>query len=76
MIDVKKAIQAASDYLRYIYDPGPTDIRLEEVWLADGPPQEWQVTLSFMVFIKREYKLLQIDANTGDVKGMRMRQIA
>lgn len=75
MIDVKKAVQLASDYLKMLYDDA-SDIRLEETEFLDGPPERWAVTLSFQQFPTRLYKLFEIDANSGEVRAMRIRQIA
>lgn len=75
MIDVKTAVRAASDHLRYLYE-NASDIRLEEVELVETPSPRWNVTLSFMMFPSRVYKQFEIDPDTSAVKAMRIRQPA
>ena len=73
MIDVKTAVRNANDFLRSMYSGG--EVRLEEVIRNDGPPPSWLITLSFIEFPSREYKQLEVDAETGEVKAMRIRQL-
>jgi hypothetical protein len=68
------------------------DVRLEEVVLEDPPPPgaqlalqavnqavrnaRWLITLSFARFPGREYKEIEIDADSGGVKAMRIRTLS
>jgi hypothetical protein len=82
MIDVKQAVDAASQYLATLYanDP-PSNVRLEEVELSEDE-KYWLVTLSFsdtlQVFIppRRSYKLFKINAESGQVQSMKIREVA
>lgn len=88
MIDVKSAVRAAMKYLQEIQEFVPAiGMRLEETEHDDSG--DWLITLStvedsgirvespFPVFPtgKRIYKVFRIDANTGDVKSMKVRTL-
>lgn len=84
MIDVKTAVKAALEYYQLLYEQrGLRDVELEKVELVEG---DWLVTLgihtkdlSQVVYgkpaFKREYKILKTDAETGEAKSMKIRQI-
>lgn len=89
MIDVKEAARIAATYFMDLYsaaDPtvDPNSLRLEEVELSG---QRWMITLSFTERFEqalnpfaggrrdRQYKLFDIDAETGEVKSMKIRQL-
>ena len=88
MIDVKQAVKAAGAYLDELYDRSTiTDALLEEVELSEDE-REWHVTLSFQrvkgqdrSFVDellptfRQFKTFTINAETGAVTAMRIRQL-
>jgi len=87
MLDVKEAAQRASAYFSGLYaDQGVSNVQLEEVELTDDG-QYWLITLSypvgllsqapanFLVNSNRKYKVFKIDAKTGEVKSMKIRQV-
>lgn len=83
-IDPKEAVRVAVRYYKEVAEKiMVSKLRLEEIELlrAEG---EWRVTLSHpevsndLIFgygDKREYKIFTIDAHSGDVKAMKIRQI-
>ncbi len=86
MIDVKQAVMLARQYLTDMLSPEPlSDLRLEEVEIEDDG--FWYVTLGFnratsksnsaimqqLHESRREYKILKIDRDTGDIRAMKMR---
>ena len=83
MIDIKTAVQKAVEYVREFQDYLPrSDIRLEETEFVD--PGLWEITLSFLesgsvpvlgIPARRIYKIFRIDAETGDVKSMKVRSL-
>ncbi len=88
MLDVKEAAQRASEYFAGLYaDEGVANVQLEEVELTDDG-QYWLITLSypmvppnqsplfFNVSSNRKYKVFKIDATTGEVKSMKIRNVA
>ena len=87
-IDVKAAVKIAMKYLLEFQDVIPVrDVRLEETEYADSG--EWLITLSTaetptaplgglaaaLGSGKRIYKIFRIDAETGDVKSMKVRSL-
>ncbi len=85
MIEVKEAVSKAEDYLKTMYSAEKiADLRLEEVVLSNND-EFWHVTFSFVRPSSselareigpapcREYKLFTINANSGEVRGMVMR---
>jgi hypothetical protein len=85
MLDVKEAAQRASEYFAGLYsDQKIHNVQLEEVEISDDG-KYWLITLSYPVipqdiapiqFIgKRKYKLFTIDAETGQVKSMKIREV-
>jgi hypothetical protein len=90
MVDVKQAVNTAATYLTELYDASTLgDVMLEEVELSEAE-REWHVTLGFQRLSKvkignfepliplrpsREYKTFTINAETGVVKSMRIRQL-
>ena len=84
-IDSKNAVQQARSYFQDLF-PTAQDVRLEEIELsADG--QFWLVTYSFakpeiMLFgapvtnPQREYKVVKLDAHTGEPQGIKIRTLA
>ena len=80
MINVRTAVRKAVEYVREFQDYLPqSDVRLEETEYVE--PDLWLITLSFtedVPFItdRRTYKEFRIDADTGDVKAMKVRSLA
>ena len=87
MLDVKQATKLATDYLTSLYDQqlSTSDaIRLEEVELTEDE-KYWLITLSFQsvnptgtIFFppRREYKVFRINAETGELQSMKIREVA
>jgi hypothetical protein len=84
MIDVKQAADIASQYLLSLFaDKNPTNVQLEEVELSEDE-KYWLITLSFMeqsplspiIPRKKSYKLFKINADTGQVQSMKIREVA
>jgi hypothetical protein len=78
-VDVKTAVRKAIEYVREFQDYFPiTDVRLEETEFVE--PASWHITLSFsgdaVWGLQRNYKILRIDANTGDVVSMKIRAVS
>jgi len=80
MIDVKTAVRKAVEYVQELQEYFPrSDIRLEETEFVD--PGLCEITLSFSenpMFgkLSRIYKIFRIDAETGEVKSMKVRSLA
>jgi hypothetical protein len=86
MIDVRQAAQAASNFIVTLYsDQVVKDVRLEEVETSDDE-KYWLITISFLVqypggvlalpILKRQYKILKVDRQTGNVRSMKIRELA
>jgi hypothetical protein len=89
MITVKDAVQKALAYTQEIYAPEQLqNLRFEEV---EKTGDDWRVTIGFdreqarppgpfaqfaLPQYRREYKVVEIDANSGEVKALKMRNIA
>lgn len=84
MVDAKQAVRVASDWAKEILEPAQVqDVSLEELELEEDA-QTWRVTLGFLrpgkpglfapenELTDKEYKVFRVDAQTGDVLGMRM----
>ncbi len=82
MIDVKMAANASVEYLRQLL-PNVNNVQLEEVEISEDE-KFWSITVSFydsdtynMNFNKgRKYKVLKIDADTGNVQSMKIRVLS
>jgi len=84
MIDAKTAASKAYGYFQDLYsDKAPGKVLLEEVELTDDQTF-WLITLSHEIPIPnlaqlmgttRAYKIFKIDANTGEVRSMKIRTI-
>lgn len=84
MLDVKEAARRASEYFAGLYsDPRINDVQLEEVEISEDG-KYWLITLSYPVppniaalnlSYKRKYKVFTIDAETGQVKSMKIRNV-
>ena len=84
MLDVKQAAQKAFDYFAALY-PEFLSVQLEEVELTENG-EYWLITLSYpssgLAEIlgrgvgPKEYKVFRIDANTGEVKSMKIRKVS
>jgi hypothetical protein len=82
-IDVKQAVERAQKYLNDFY-PGIKGTLLEEIEF-DNVSQQWWITLSFfdpdgmptglLSLMTRKYKVFKIDAQSGEVLAMKIRQI-
>jgi hypothetical protein len=87
MIDVRQAAQSASNFIVSLYaGQSLSDVRLEEVEVSDDD-KYWLITLSFLAqspgygvlnlpVLKRQYKILKVDRQTGDVLSMKIRELA
>jgi hypothetical protein len=91
MVDVKQAVKSAESYARELFgDKELRHLRLEEVELSsDG--RRWNVTLGWvepgvtqpgLVFqngtiqkLPRVYKLFEVDAESGNVYSMKIREV-
>jgi hypothetical protein len=86
VIDVRQAAQAALQFARYVYGDEFARASLEEVELAreDG---EWLITLGVRRKIpvygagfpeveepEPSYKIFRVEAETGEVRGMKIRE--
>jgi hypothetical protein len=89
MINVKNAVNCAVHYFEDIQDligNKIENLRLEEAELSNDR-QTWLITLGFDVPIhrnsllqgsttyQREYKLFRVDAKTGEVEAMKIREV-
>lgn len=90
MIDVKQAVKSAETYARELYDKQDLrHLRLEEVELSDDGRQ-WKITLGWVEpavakpglmingavqKLPRVYKLFEVDAETGAVSSMKIRNL-
>lgn len=87
MLDVKEAARRASEYFAGLYDPKQIDdVQLEEVEMSEDG-KYWLITLSYPLLpagltpipfgqiSRRKYKLFTIDAQTGEVKSMKIREV-
>lgn len=75
-IPVEQAASAAATYLGKLI-PTAAGVRIEETELgADGAA--WLITLSYhegLAFGPRQYKMLRVDALTGEVLSMKIREV-
>lgn len=84
MLDVKEAATRASQYFASLYaNQNISNVQLEEVEISDDG-KYWLITLSYPVppelaalnfNFKRKYKVFTIDAQTGEVKSMKIRKV-
>jgi hypothetical protein len=90
MIDVKQAVKSAESYARDLFSERDLrHLRLEEVELSDDGRQ-WKVTLGWVEpavakpglmingavhKLPRVYKLFEVDAETGAVSSMKIRNL-
>ncbi len=81
MIPMKNAVKIASDYLAEVF-PDVREVRLEEVELAEEGPF-WNITFSFLrpqppplsMISDREYKVVQVGSDKGDLHSIRIRKL-
>ena len=84
MIDVKQATQKAKEYLAAFF-PDAETVQLEEVELTDDKTH-WYITLSYegvshsvasslLVGKSVRYKLFKLEAESGEVISMKIRDI-
>lgn len=84
-IDSKSAVQKALLYFQELF-PAAEDVRLEEVELSPDA-QCWLITYSFakpeltifgtrMTNPQRDYKVVKLDAQTGEPQGIKIRLFA
>ncbi|RPI44117.1 MAG: hypothetical protein EHM46_03250 [Bacteroidetes bacterium] len=84
MIDVKAATEKAREHLKAFY-PEATKVQLEEVELTNDRAH-WLITLSYegtstsvasslLVGKSMIYKIFKLDAETGDVLSMKIRDL-
>jgi hypothetical protein len=80
-IAVEEAAKQAMTYLAKLV-PHPADIRIEEAELSEDE-RYWLITLSYYVtgagleamLRRKEYKLFRVDASTGEVRSMKIREV-
>jgi hypothetical protein len=84
--DVKTAVREATRFFAEInQEHPPEDVRVEEVELTDDE-NVWNITLGFyppgtsmtlaiggIPVAQRQYRVLRVDANTGQVRSMKIR---
>jgi hypothetical protein len=80
MITVTDAVRRATDFAQSVLEvTRARDLLLEEVVLEDQPPR-WLITLSMPATdglrLQRVYKTFTLDAETGAVQSMRIRELA
>ncbi|HZG54294.1 MAG TPA: hypothetical protein VEZ40_19490 [Pyrinomonadaceae bacterium] len=87
MIDVKQATKIAAESFISLYDEqlSSSNIQLEEVELTEDN-KYWLITLStsrananalgFPLPSRKEYKIFKVNAETGDLKSMKIREVA
>ncbi len=77
ILNAKQAVEAAIKYIIELTLRPQSDFSLEEVELSTDEVH-WYVTLGYLKNIfsgAREYKKFKIDANTGDVLSMKIREV-
>ena len=94
MIDVKQAVQAATQYARDLFaDQELRHLRVEEVELTEDR-SIWNITLGWVepairtrpslvpsyadggvVKLPRVYKVFDVDAESGEVRAMKIREV-
>jgi hypothetical protein len=87
-VDVKTAVKAATDYFAELYSSPFADLALEEVEKAfRHGTNKWLVTLGYVPARRtasglatlpgtpRQYKLLTVDAETGEVESMKVAKL-
>ena len=83
-MDVKEAIENAIEHFKKFY-PNVEKVQLEEVEITDDD-KYWNIVLSYenkettplsylQVGQQRTFKVFKIDANTGKVRSMKIRNI-
>lgn len=89
MIDVQEATRIAAEYFNNLYaDEEFSDVLLEEVERTDEEAPYWFITLGYTdqqkqklgnlvarSTGKRHYKRFQINAETGEMKAMKIRTV-
>lgn len=84
MIDVTTAIAGARNYLESVFAADAIrNVRLEEVILSDDG-RFWLVTFGFdrgissygSILQPRTYKSVKIDAESGQIRGVQIRELA
>ena len=85
MIDVKQAVKIASDFFTNLYgqELSLSGIQLEEVELTEDG-KYWLITLGYpsastnplLIQNRKVYKVFQINAETGEVQSMKIREVA
>ena len=80
MITVRDAASSAINFAQGLLDEARArDLRLEEVEFNKQPPR-WFITLSMPAVknfgFSREYKAFTVDADTGEVLSMKIRELA
>ncbi len=81
MIDAREAAACAANYLKDLF-PEAQGMQLEEVEISDDD-SEWSITLSFLdpeagpfVYPRpKKYKIFRIDAETAEVRSMKIRKV-
>jgi hypothetical protein len=78
MIHVKQAVQIAAKYLSEIINQPIAGLLVEETEKSSDDAM-WFITVSYYLtsdmFGSRSYKIIAVDAETGDVKSMKIRTI-
>jgi len=84
MIDVKKAADISAEYLKQFF-PEATKVQLEEVELTDDK-KFWNITLSYegddlsttsfvILNRQRKFKVFRVEADSGTVLSMKIREL-
>lgn len=81
MIELNEAIKNARLYLESVFAAEtPRNVRLEEIALSDDD-KFWMVTFSFDrpmlggTLWKKEYKLVKLDAESGQARAVQIREL-
>jgi hypothetical protein len=82
MIEVRVATNAAVEYLKQFF-PDANNVQLEEIEISEDE-RFWTVTLSYedndrfgMAYNRqKKYKIFKIDANSGGVLSMKIRELS
>lgn len=84
-LNAKEAVEKASEYLHDIKGIASNQIKIEEIELTEDK-KYWLVTLSYNEYLrlaifqslpteKKIYKIFKVDANTGEVLSMKIREL-
>jgi len=78
-VNAREAVSKAKDYLKEMLGIYPNDAKLEEIELSDDGI--WIITLSYKEGVAFsgidviKYKIIEIEADTGEVISMKIRKV-